>query len=243
LFSGALFAQDQDPAASAAPPPADPKPPAVADAKPDTNPCAAGALDKRIFVVLPNYRTANDNDCYQPISARHKLWIGFKDSFDYPIFLTSAAYAGIYMLEDQHPQFGQGVLGYAKRYGTTSTDLVVGNFMTESIMPILLKQDPRYFAKGPAYGGVWKRTAYALTRVLICKSDKGTTQFNFSEILGNSVAVAISNTYYTDARSVGSNVEALGIQVGTDAISNVLKEFWPDVKRKFFSKKTTSAND
>jgi hypothetical protein len=101
----------------------------------------------------------------------------------------------------------------------------------------MMKQDPRYFSVGRTYGGVWKRTGYALTRVLICRSDKGTNVFNYSEIVGNSTAVAISNLYYTENRNVSDNVQKLGIQIGTDAISNVLKEFWPDVKRKYFNKR------
>jgi hypothetical protein len=239
LVAGALFAQtDQAPA------PPDQKP-AVDPAKADPSAPASGTapVDKRIFAVLPNYRTVGANTAFEPITAKRKLWIGFKDSFDYPIFLTSALFSGLYQLEDSHPQFGQGIEGYAKRYLASSTDLVVGNFMTESIFPILLKQDPRYFSKGPSYGGVGKRVGYALTRVLVCKTDSGKSAFNFSEILGNSTAVALSNLYYTDNRSVGSNVQALGIQVGTDAVSNVLKEFWPDVKRKFFTKKSAPSND
>jgi hypothetical protein len=32
-------------------------------------------------------------------------------------------------------------------------------------------------------------------------------------------------------------------QIGTDAISQVLKEFWPDVKRKYFQKENPVAID
>jgi len=253
-LSCGLFAQQdpvpvsaQDPVAEAAKPaaPANPATPAASGTSVDSAIPAGGTIpiDKRIFAVLPNYRTADGTAPYTPISAKRKLYIGFKDSFDYPIFLTSAAFSGLYQLENSHPQFGQGLEGYAKRYVASSVDLAVGNFMSESIYPVLLKQDPRYFAVGPSYGGVWKRTGYALTRVLICKSDTGKTVFNFSEILGNSTAVAISNLYYTDTRDVKDNVQSVGVQVATDAFSNVLKEFWPDIKRKFFKKKPTPAND
>lgn len=254
LLSCATLCAQQDPAPLTDPKPlADPaKPAAAAESSQATSPAetttpaktdGAAPIDKRIFAVLPNYRTADGNRPYEPISSKRKLWIGFKDSFDYPIFMTSAVFSGLYQLEDSHPQFGQGVEGYAKRYLASSTDLVVGNFMSESIFPILLKEDPRYFAVGPGYGGVWKRAGYALTRVLICKTDTGKSTFNFSEILGNSTAVAFSNVYYSDTRHPGDAVQALGTQVGTDALSNLLKEFWPDVKRKFFKKKSGPAND
>jgi hypothetical protein len=67
-------------------------------------------------------------------------------------------------------------------------------------------------------------------------TDSDRTQFNYSEILGNSTAVAISQAYYPDDRSVGDAAYKLGIQIGVDMASNVLKEFWPDVSRRFSRK-------
>jgi hypothetical protein len=52
-------------------------------------------------------------------------------------------------------------------------------------------------------------------------------------VLGNSSAVAISNAYYKDNRSASNAVSSLGVQLGVDMAANVLKEFWPDLERKF----------
>ena len=49
-------------------------------------------------------------------------------------------------------------------------------------------------------------------------------------------ATAIGNAYHPDSRNALDNSTKLLEQVGTDAISQVLKEFWPDIKRKFFHK-------
>lgn len=57
-------------------------------------------------------------------------------------------------------------------------------------------------------------------------------------MLGNAAAVGISNTYYADNRTPGANVTKLGEQIGIDAASQVLKEFWPDIKRRFFQHKS-----
>lgn len=73
---------------------------------------------------------------------------------------------------------------------------------------------------------------------LVC-TDKGGWTFNFSEWLGNGTTVALSNLYDpADTRNVSDNVQKLGIQVGMDAFSQVLKEFWPDWKCKFLKKKS-----
>ena len=195
-------------------------------------------IDKRIFGVLPNYRTADGSAPFVPITAKRKFYIASKDSFDYPVYMAAAAFAGLYQLENQNPSFGQGVKGYAKRLASSYGDQAIGNLMTEAIFPSLLHEDPRYFRIGASGGTTWHRVGYALTRVLVVRTDKGKWDFNYSEWLGNAATVAISNLYYPDTRNVADNVQKLGIQVGTDAFSQVLKEFWPDIKRKLSKKKS-----
>src|SRR5690349_10616982 len=94
--------------------------------------------DKRIFGVLPNYRTADGTKEFRPLTWKQKFTIGAKDSFDYPFYFLSGAFASLSQLEDQNPSFGQGLKGFAKRYGTSYGDQLIGNMMTESLWPSLL---------------------------------------------------------------------------------------------------------
>jgi hypothetical protein len=196
--------------------------------------------DKRLFGVLPNNRTADGSLPFQKISAKRKLTIAAKDSFDYPIYATAAIYSLIYQAENQNPSFGQGMEGYAKRLGTSLADQITGNMMTEGVMPSLLHEDPRYFRLGS--GSKKRRLWYAVTQTFSAKTDRGTRTFNFSEWMGNSVAVAFSNVYYPDTRTARDNAEKLVVQCGTDTLSNVLKEFYPDIKRHFHRKKAGAAD-
>jgi hypothetical protein len=211
----------QQPSAAPDPPPAAAAPPVV-QAPPD----------KRVFGVLPNYRTANMTAEYHPITPKQKLTIALKDSFDYPLIGLGAAYAGLYQLDDSHPQFGQGFKGYLRRFGTSYCDQVVGNMLTEGLLPIAFHEDPRYFRLGE--GKKWHRTAYALTRIFVTKTDTGARSFNYAEVIGNGTATLIGWSYYTDTRDAPDFMQAWGTQLATDAISQVLKEFWPDVKRRYF---------
>jgi len=217
----------------------------VAGQTPDPAPTLAPAQnsavpekqDKRVFGVFPNYRTADGNVPFAPISARQKLVIGLKDSFDGPVYPVAGAFALLYQAEDQNPSFGPGLRGYARRYGTALGDQTIGNMMTESIMPALLRQDPRYFRIGSGRGSVLHRTAYALSRIFVTRTDSGAPTFNFSEWLGNATAATIGNAYYPDGRTASDTAQRLGIACATDAFSQVMKEFWPDVKRKLSRKK------
>ena len=199
--------------------------------EPQPQPAEVQQGDKRIFGVLPNYRTVEDSLPFSPITPKQKFTIAAKDSFDYPVYLISGSFAALYQLDDQNPSYGQGLKGYGKRFGAAYGDQAIGNLMAEGLFPTLFHEDPRYFRRGT--GGKWSRARYALTRVIVSRTDKGNWGFNYAEWLGNGAAAAISNLYYpSDTRNLPDNLEKWSVQVATDAFSNVLKEFWPDVKRK-----------
>jgi len=186
--------------------------------------------DKRIFGVFPNNRTTEEAIPFHSISSAQKLHIAFMDSFDWPVFPTAGAFALLYQIENQNPSFGQGLKGYALRFGTAYGDQMIGNMMTEALVPILTHEDPRYFRSGE--GTVLRRMGYGLKQIVIVRTDSGGHFFNISEWGGNAAAVAISNAYYPDTRTASNNAERLFVAVGTDAFDNILKEFWPDVKKK-----------
>lgn len=189
---------------------------------------------KRVLGVLPNYRTADASMEGTTLTAKQKMTIAAKDSFDYPLVLLAGAFAGLDQLTNSDKSYGQGVQGYAKRLGAWYGDEAMGNIFTEGLFPVLFHQDPRYFRKGT--GSVMSRTGYAVSRVMVSQKDGGGLQFNYSEWVGNAAATAIGNAYHFDNRNALDNTTKLLEQVGTDAVSQVLKEFWPDIKKKFFHK-------
>jgi hypothetical protein len=62
--------------------------------------------------------------------------------------------------------------------------------------------------------------------------DDGGTRFNISEVLGNMGVTAVSTFYYPDSQSAANALERYGLALGNDAISNLLTEFWPDLRRR-----------
>jgi hypothetical protein len=192
------------------------------------------AENKRMFGVLPNYRMAEGSAPFQPITTKQKFIIAAKDSFDYPVFLTTAFFAGLSQLQgSDNSVYRQGVRGFSLRYGFSYTDQVMSNFFPEAIVPALFHMDPRYFRKGE--GSKRSRLVYAMGRIFVSKSDSGATTFNSPEILGNGLAALAGVTYHTQGRTAGDVLTQWGITyIGTDAVGQILKEFWPDIKRKLF---------
>jgi hypothetical protein len=200
----------------------------------DENGSSPEAEGKRIFGIIPNYRTSPTLEAYKPVTPKEKFKIASQDAFDRGTLALSALFAGQAQLTNSNPSFGQGVKGYARYLGTAYADFAIGDYMTEAIYPTLLHQDPRYFRRGR--GSKWSRLGYSMGQIFWTHKDSGGTQFNYSEVIGNSTAVAISNAYYADNRTAQEAISKLSIQLAVDMASNILKEFYPDISRKFTHK-------
>jgi len=196
---------------------------------------------KRILGIIPNYKTSPTLEHYEPLTSREKFKLASEDAFDRGTVVLAALFAGQSQLSNSNRPFGQGAAGYGKYFGATYGDFFIGDYMTGAIFPTLLHQDPRYFRRGDGSG--WSRLRYAVGEIFWTRRDSGGTQFNFSEVLGNSTASAISTAYYADNRSAANAASNLGVQLGVDTLSNILKEFWPDLERKFSRKRHRQAGD
>jgi hypothetical protein len=194
-------------------------------------------LPRRLFGIIPNYRSHPSFKDSKPLTTGEKFRLAARDSFDPGTFVLAGAIAGISQASNSTPSYGQGMAGYGRYYGASYGNLIIGDMMTTAVFPSLLHQDPRYFRRGT--GSTMSRLGYAVGQIFITHGDNRKTQFNYSEILGNSTAVAISNAYDPDNRTASDAVGALAFQLGLDMAGNILKEFVPDVYQKFTHKPHT----
>ena len=213
---------------------------------------SSGTSKDRLFYALPNFLTIENSGRISPLTAKQKFGVVARGSFDYVQFPWYAFLSGISQAEDSEPGFGQGWEGYGKRFGAAFADGTIENFMAGAILPSLLHQDPRYFQSG--HGSFAHRTLYAMSRNLITRNDSGDHQFNYSEVVGGAMAASISTFSYhprshlfstttpgvyryvpTD-RTLANAAKVWGTQYGYDTLTLVVKEFWPDIRRKLSHK-------
>jgi hypothetical protein len=181
-----------------------------------------------MFYVMPNYLTVDSQSQVKPVSWKEKFAMAAKGSFDPYEFTIVGVVAGIRQAENAYPGFGQGMEGYAKRYGAAFADQVDGNVMVGGVYPTILKVDPRYFRL--SRGSFVRRFGYAFDRIFIARTDSGSHVFNVPEFAGNATAIAISNVYYPASdRGFTTSLSSWGTQMSIDAFGNELKEFWPDI--------------
>jgi hypothetical protein len=191
---------------------------------------------KRILWIIPNYRSVSADTYLPPQSAKEKFWLATQDSFDYSAFIYEGMLAGVAMAGKSEPSFGQGASGYGNYFAHTFADGTIENYMVEAVVPTLTKEDPRYYTLGK--GGFFKRTGYAVSRLLVTRKDSGANTFNLSEVVGAGAAAGISNSYYPGDTNVWVKTYQRWLsQMAQDCVSNIAKEFWPDINRAVFRNK------
>jgi hypothetical protein len=208
-----------------------PQPPAAATPTDANQPPDTGHVSKRLFGFLPNYRAADQQQIYMHPTVREKFTIARKNSFDWPVYFTTAGFA----LQNQvaqkgwdQPDFGRN---FAEYYARAFADGVIGNYTTQAILPSMLGEDPRYYRQGVGSG--WSRFYHAISQVAITRGVNGNNRIHISELAGNAGVVAVTNLYYPDQNhGLGSSMGRWGLAIGNDALANILNEFLPDLERK-----------
>ena len=189
----------------------------------------------RLFGVLPNYTTVENEDRFGPLGVKDKFKLAKDSAVDPVTFPFIGFIALLGQAENSEPSYGQGLKGYAKRYGTSYGDAIIGTFMTTAVYPSVLRQDPRYFQLG--HGSFGHRMLYSASRLFWTRTDSGKHEFNYSEIVGNLTAAGISNIYHPpDDRGFGNTVNVWATDIMWDGVANISKEFWPDIRRKLYKK-------
>lgn len=179
---------------------------------------------QRIFGFIPNFYVTYVPHAV-PLSPRQKFRLALKTMVDpVNVGLVSAA-AGIEQASNQFGGYGQGPEGYGKRFGASYADFVTSTLIGSAALPVLLKQDPRYFYKGT--GTKKSRVLYAIANAVICKGDNGRWQPNYSSIASTLATGGISNLYYPphDRTGAGMTFENAGISFAEGAATNLIQEF------------------
>ena len=216
-----LLAQPGDPAAS--------NEPKQSVEEPGQAPAPPSKMQpKRILGLMPNYRAVSAGTIPPPPTPKQAFKIATENSFDYSSYVFVGITSALSEWSNGHPQLGEGMAGYGRYYWRGFLDKTDGNYLVIFALPTVFHQDERYYAKGE--GGFWNRAVYSASRILITPNYHGQNTFNISEVLGRGMAQGISMSYYpTRDRTLGALAIKYGYALGRDALTNVFREFWPDI--------------
>jgi hypothetical protein len=189
-----------------------------------------------MFWIIPNFAAVSAGIELPPLSTREKYALAMQDSVDYSSFVWAGMQAGQSMALKSYPELGHGAAGYRRYYWRAFADQASGSYFTEAIIPALTHEDPRYYTRG--HGGFFRRAGYALSRVVLTKTDSGGTSVNLSEIVGNGMEAGLANLYYPpQERSLHNTAVNWASQLEAASLNNLFREFWPDIRRKMLRQK------
>ena len=188
-----------------------------------------GSKLDRPSVHLPNY---NPGDVLCSFSVKDKFVYFVRDSSDPITILQVMFFSSLDQWQNNQPQFGQGLKGYGRRWGANQASDATGRFFSEFFFPTILSEDPRYYRLGE--GGGARRLGHALAHAFVAHTDSGKRMPNFSEWAGTTSGVLLSDIYHPHTtHGVGGVAWAVSFNILQDTGFDVLREFWPEIARKF----------
>lgn len=188
------------------------------------------SVREKFFSLSPPLSLAEDT---LPMTTGQKFELFALNTVNPFQFVFTAAVAGYSQAVNSYPSWGQGAEGYGKRFAASYADTASSGFFGTFLFPSMFRQDPRYFRK--LNGGFGKRLGYAISRVVVTRTDSGGRAPNVSLWMGSVASGGISNLYYPAAdQGVGLTFQRAGIGIASTAGFNVAREFWPDVSRHVF---------
>ena len=177
---------------------------------------------------MPNFRAVSAGTTPPPPTAKQNFKIATQNSFDYSSFIFVGVTSALAEWTGAHPQLGEGMAGFGRYYWRGYLDKTDGNYLVIFALPTVLHQDERYYALGR--GGILKRAFYAASRIAVTPNYDDNNTFNVSELLGRGISQAISLAYYpSGTRTASALASKYGYAIGRDALTNVFREFWPDI--------------
>jgi hypothetical protein len=184
---------------------------------------------QRVAGVMATFNTTSNRDAL-PLSPDQKFQLFFKSETDPWPFLLAGVVSGIGQADDSYPEWGQGLQGYAKRFGAAYSDAFIGNFFGNAVLTSLLHEDPRYFQKGT--GSKTRRFLWAASSTVWCRRDNGGWGPNYANVGGNLIGSAIARIYYPASERNVSDTITDGLTVSAEGIvGSEIIEFWPDIAR------------
>jgi hypothetical protein len=178
---------------------------------------------QRLMGVIPNFYTSYIYDA-APLTWKQKFSLAARGTFD-PVSMIGVGFtAGVEQANNSYAGYGQGAAGYSKRFAAKFVDGRTSDFLTHAVFPSLLHQDPRYYYQGS--GSFKSRFVHAVGSAFVTRSDSGRTVPNYSYLLGDMCAGALSNLYYPPAnRGAGLVLNKAAVGLAGRVGGNLIREF------------------
>jgi hypothetical protein len=127
--------------------------------------------------------------------------------------------------------WGTGASAFGRRLGSR----YASHFLSSTVrygVGALHGEDPRFYRSGKQ--GFRARTGFVLSRTFVTQMDDGTTSIAAGRLAGNLAGNTLQSymRVQNDDPILNGMMNA-GFGLGTDAALRMVREFWPEIKKKF----------
>ncbi len=172
----------------------------------------------------------SSEDPIVPLAVKDKFTVYLKKTYGPGAFLKSGAIAEINQAQNQPAEWGRGWDGYGNRFGSSMGHRVVSNTISFGV-GALRGEDPRYFPSEQTRTAA--RIESALAQTFVVHTDQGGRTVAIGRIAGALGGGLVTRTWQPDSHGIiWLGIQNGAISLAFDAASNVLREFWPDVKKR-----------
>jgi hypothetical protein len=167
---------------------------------------------------------------YQALTGEDRWRLYFKQNFT-----TVGAYLGMFMgsvldqVGNQPPEWGKGISGYGQRLVSRFGSGVIQGTIQASACAAL-GQDPRYIRSESEHA--WLRIGHALLYSVLTYNKEGKTRLA-AATLGSYYSSSMIATSWLPSRytPLGDGIRDGNRQVILAGASNLIQEFWPEVRK------------
>jgi len=165
-----------------------------------------------------------------PLSTKQKFELSAGVSIAPYRLLASGAAAGIEQARNSFAGYGQEIGGYGKRFGAAMATSATDSFFGKFVLASLLRRDPRYFVL--FQGGPGRRIGYALSRLVVDRTDEGARAANWPGLFSPLLAEGLANSYLPAREQTAARTfQRYGMRIGLAGAANIAREYWPTIFR------------
>lgn len=166
----------------------------------------------------------------EPLTPKQKLERAAKNMVSARAIASRALTAGWSHWMRDPEEWGGNPDGYAKRFAGRVGRMAVRESIQLST-DVTFGLEPRYDRCNCT--GVLARTVHAWRRVVVARTDRGGETFGVSTFAGAYVTPFITDPWYPPSQNNWSHKWTSGTTfLALRGATNMLREFWPDVRRK-----------
>jgi hypothetical protein len=172
---------------------------------------------------------SSPDDPANPLAVEDKFTLYLKRTYGPGAFLKSGAIAGINQARNRPVEWGRGWDGYGDRFESSMGQRAVANTISFGVAA-LRGEDPRYFPSGQTRTSA--RIASALAQTFVVHTDNGGRTVAIGRVAGALGGGFVSRTWHPEGHGIiRPGVQRGAISLASGAVSNVIREFWPDIKK------------